>query len=303
MTSPFSVVATGQSLIHQDLRGVADSRLDAVIALIRRADLAFTNFEMTVLGSHGGWPLKGSYFGYAEPVVLDCLKSMGFSVLSLANNHAFDLGPPGILSTMEEARRLGFIYAGTGQDLQSAEAPGKGKAAGRAIGLVAMDAGPGPAFMYAADAKGTRPARPGVNELKVERRFDVDERAFAVLQHLQRQVGTTQLELANYAQPNDPPQTDGTNENRLLRNSLQTGPGYTSTGHCRSEKRDPPALCNPQGDGTGPVCHCLSASPSLGARLVANAGMGSGFRTDLYRRRCAHVRQPRRARSPRGRNL
>ncbi len=212
MTSPFSVVATGQSLIHQDLRGVADSRLDAVIALIRRADLAFTNFEMTVLGSHGGWPLKGSYFGYAEPVVLDCLKSMGFSVLSLANNHAFDLGPPGILSTIEEARRLGFIYAGTGQDLQSAEAPGKGKAAGRAIGLVAMDAGPGPAFMYAADAKGTRPARPGVNELKVERRFDVDEPAFAVLQHLQRQVGTTQLELANYAQPNDPPQTDGTNE-------------------------------------------------------------------------------------------
>ena len=79
--------------------------------------------------------------------------------------------------------------------------------------------------MYAADAKGTRPARPGVNELKVERRFDVDEPAFAVLQHLQRQVGTTQLELANYAQPNDPPQTDGTNETDFFGTVFRQGLG------------------------------------------------------------------------------
>ncbi|SEH63773.1 poly-gamma-glutamate synthesis protein (capsule biosynthesis protein) [Rhizobium tibeticum] len=205
MTHSFTVIATGQSLIHQDFRATADDRLRAIEEIIRSADVSFTNFEMTVFGDHAGWPLKGSYFGYAPPSVLDCLREMGFNALSLANNHAFDLGPSGVLSTIEEASQRGFLHAGTGRDWQSAGAVAMKQIAGRTVGLIAMDAGPGPAFMYAEDPGQGRPSRPGINELRVERRFEVDQHNFEILSTLQRQFGSTDLEHANYAQPNDPP--------------------------------------------------------------------------------------------------
>ncbi|MDX3929462.1 MAG: CapA family protein [Shinella sp.] len=43
-------------------------------------------------GRHGGWPMKGSYFGCSALAVLDALKDIGFNALALSNNHAFDVG-------------------------------------------------------------------------------------------------------------------------------------------------------------------------------------------------------------------
>jgi poly-gamma-glutamate synthesis protein (capsule biosynthesis protein) len=216
MTSYFTVIATGQSLIHHDLHGIDDLRLRAIEEILKAGDLAFTNFEMTIYGRHAGWPLKGSYFGCAMPVVLLSLKNMGFNALSLANNHAFDLGPSGILSTIEVATNLGFLHAGTGCNRSSANRHAEKVFNGKKVGLVAMDAGPGPAFMYADDKCIARPARPGVNQLKVQRKFDLDELNFEMLRELQKQFGTTELELANYAQPNDPPQVDGMSETNFF---------------------------------------------------------------------------------------
>ena len=96
MTAPFQFIATGQSLIHYDLRSINDARFEAIKSIIREADASFTNFEMTVYGRHAGWPLKGLYFSCADPDVLDSLRDIGFSILSLSNNHAFDLGPSGV---------------------------------------------------------------------------------------------------------------------------------------------------------------------------------------------------------------
>ncbi|TCR74072.1 CapA family protein [Rhizobium sp. BK376] len=204
MTIQFKFIATGQSLIHHDLRSIVDDRLEAIKAIIRGADASFTNFEMTVFGRHAGWPLKGSYFSCAKPEVLDALKDIGFSILSLSNNHAFDLGPSGVLSTIEEASRRGFLHAGIGKDERRASKAASASFAEKNVSLVSMDAGPGPAFMYADNAGAHRPARPGLNGLRVERKFDVDEDTFALLQDVKNRFGVAHLELANYAQPNDP---------------------------------------------------------------------------------------------------
>jgi poly-gamma-glutamate synthesis protein (capsule biosynthesis protein) len=199
---------TGQSLIKHDIRNSSDPGFVHIARLLKQADVAFTNFENTILGNHGGWPMKGSYFGCAMPVVLDALKDIGFNALSLANNHAFDLGPLGILSTMAEVNARDFLHAGIGVDRDHALAAGVKAFASRNVALVAMDAGPGPATMYADNSGLDRPARPGVNGLKVSRTFEVEEAIFDMLATIQTTFQSSGLERANYAQPHDPPQLD-----------------------------------------------------------------------------------------------
>jgi poly-gamma-glutamate synthesis protein (capsule biosynthesis protein) len=204
MSSPFTLALTGQSLIHHDVRQVSDEGFAAIKALIQQADIAFTNFETTVFGRHGGWPMKGSFFGCSAPVVLDALTDIGFNALALSNNHAFDLGPSGVLSTLEEVEQRGFLHAGIGVDAAHARRPGMKAFGTRRVALVAMDAGPGPATMYAADATDRRPARPGVNGLEVSRRFEVEPAVFASLTGIQDNFQSSPMERANYAQPDDP---------------------------------------------------------------------------------------------------
>ena len=156
--------------------------------------------------------MKGSFFGCSAPMVLDALKDIGFNALALSNNHAFDLGPPGVLSTLEEVAQRGFLHAGIGADAADARRPGMKTFGTRPVALVAMDAGPGPATMYAADATDRRPARPGVNGLDVSRRFEVDPTVFANLAGIQDVFQSSRMERANYAQPHDPPELRSADE-------------------------------------------------------------------------------------------
>lgn len=212
MTEKFTIAATGQSLIKHDLRGNSTPGFLGVQEVLGRADLAFTNFESTILGSHGGWPLKGSFFGCSQPVVLDSLQALGFNALALSNNHAFDLGPAGILSTIEEVGRRDFLHAGIGRNQTAAALPAQRSFNGRIVALVAMDGGPGPDFMYAADSTNIRPERPGINRLKLTKVIDVDHDAFDQLRLVRDLVGYTAMDLANDSQPDDAPYIEPENE-------------------------------------------------------------------------------------------
>lgn len=142
MNDRFTLAVTGQSLIKYDIRAIRAPAFQEVQTLLNRADLSFTNFEGTILGSHGGWPLKGSFFGCSDPVVLDALQATGFRALSLSNNHAFDLGPSGVLSTLEEVEKRGFLHAGLGRNQFEASQAGTGTiGGGRRVAIVAMDGG------------------------------------------------------------------------------------------------------------------------------------------------------------------
>jgi len=199
-----TIAITGQSLIKHDTRHISNPAFQEVISILKAADLSFTNFEGTILGRHGGWPLKGSYFDCSEPFVLDALKDMGFGALSLSNNHAFDLGPSGILSTLEEVEKRGFVHAGIGRNHRDAAQAGTGMFGNREMAVVAMDGGPGPDIMYADDERGDRPARPGINRLGLSQILDVDATAFDELRAMREKVGYTELAYINDSQPNDP---------------------------------------------------------------------------------------------------
>ncbi|MDC7260286.1 MULTISPECIES: CapA family protein [Shinella] len=217
MINTFTIAVTGQSLIKHDTRDINTAGFREVQEVLRRADFSFTNFESTILGSHGGWPLKGAVFGCSQPNVLDALQALGFQGLALSNNHAFDLGPSGVLSTLEEVERRGFLHAGIGRNRTAASRAAKGSVGRRKVALVAMDGGPGPDFMYAADASIGRPERPGVNRLKLSKVIDVDADAFEQLRTVRDNVGYTAMDLANDSQPDDTPHVDPETELSIAR--------------------------------------------------------------------------------------
>lgn len=85
------------------------------------------------------------------------------------------------------------------------------------VAMVAMDGGPGPDLMYAADGDEHRPARPGINRLKLSQLVEVDDRAFEELTAIRDKVGYTAIDLSNDSQPNDPPFVDPVDELALGR--------------------------------------------------------------------------------------
>ncbi|MDS7598474.1 CapA family protein [Agrobacterium tumefaciens] len=226
MTDRFSVAVTGQSLIKHDIRNVTTREFQAVRDVLQKADLSFTNFESTVFGEHGGWPLKGSFFGCSDPIVLDALAEMGFGALSLSNNHGFDLGPPGVLSTLEEVERRGMLHAGAGRNHKEAASATLGTIGTKRVAMVAMDGGPGPDFMYAADGGPNRPERPGINRLKLTQLIEVEQGAFDQLAAIRDKVGYTAIDLSNDSQPNDPPFVDPEDELALGRTIFKRAGRY-----------------------------------------------------------------------------
>jgi len=182
-SSPLRFVAVGQSLIKRDLRDDPSNGWRDIQKIIQAADVAFTNYEGTLRGSHGGWPMKDGWAHVSDPVVLDTLKAIGFNTLSLSNNHAFDLGPGGVLSTLEEVKKRGFLYAGIGANKVDASRPGTLDTDKGRIALVSMDASPQPDHFYARDG------RPGINRQRVIETLKLEAGDFDHLKAISERLG------------------------------------------------------------------------------------------------------------------
>jgi poly-gamma-glutamate capsule biosynthesis protein CapA/YwtB (metallophosphatase superfamily) len=159
-SSGFSITLTGQSMIRSDIRAHAPAAVP-VIASLLKGDVIFTNFEATIVDEAKGQSRRDGRF-LSPPEALDALKSFGFNLVSLSNNHAFDLKVTGIQNTLQEAGRLNLAHAGTGNTLDEASAPGYLHTPKGTVALVAMASG------LVADGGSASPSRPGVNELRVE---------------------------------------------------------------------------------------------------------------------------------------
>ncbi|MEX2081892.1 MAG: CapA family protein, partial [Dehalococcoidia bacterium] len=156
-----SVALVGQALIKSDVCATAPAAFEQARGYLKGVDVAFTNLEVAITPPGEKLTPRGPAAVPAPPVVIDCLKSMGFNVLSLANNHAFDLQREGIAATIGEVRKRGLVHAGTGADADAAAAAGfldtpKGK-----VALVAMATG-----AQLVPETWAAPGRPGVNYLE-----------------------------------------------------------------------------------------------------------------------------------------
>ena len=147
--SNLKFVSVGQALIKYDLRQHRHKDFTEILNIIKSADVSFTNLETSIKSEIGGWPTKSAYYVGSEPLVLDVLKWMGFNLLSLANNHSFDCGSFGVLSTIKEVKERSFAYAGTGTSLEDAGAPGYLETPKGRIALISMASGALPENAFA----------------------------------------------------------------------------------------------------------------------------------------------------------
>src|SRR6267154_6273981 len=154
---PIQIILTGQSMIRSDIRLYSPSVVSTLAPLLK-GDVVFTNFEATV--AEKGQPnetVTRAGNSLTPPEAMDALKDLGFNMLSLANNHSWDLRVPGIQNTIQEANRRSLAHAGTGNTLEEAAAPGYLRAPKVTVALVAMASG-----LVRPGASAT-PSRPGEN--------------------------------------------------------------------------------------------------------------------------------------------
>ena len=155
-----SITLTGQSMIRSDIRAHAPSAVPIITSLLK-GDVIFTNFEATILDEKKGQSRMDGRF-LSPPEALEALQSFGFNLVSLSNNHSFDLKVAGIQNALEEAHRLKLAHAGTGNTIDEAVAPGYLKTPKGTVALVAMASGLIP------EGGSATATRPGVNEIHVQ---------------------------------------------------------------------------------------------------------------------------------------
>jgi poly-gamma-glutamate synthesis protein (capsule biosynthesis protein) len=159
-STALNITLTGQSMIRSDIRAHAPSAVPVITSLLK-GDVVFTNFEATIVDEKKGQSRNDGRF-LSPPEALEALKTFGFNLVSLSNNHAFDMKVAGIQNTLEQANRLKLSHAGIGHNINEAVAPGYLKTPKGTIALVAMASG------LITEGGSATATRPGVDELRVE---------------------------------------------------------------------------------------------------------------------------------------
>jgi poly-gamma-glutamate capsule biosynthesis protein CapA/YwtB (metallophosphatase superfamily) len=158
-SAPITITLVGQSMIRSDIRATAPTEVPVIQSLLK-GDVRFTNLEGAV-AEKGESVQEGRGF-LTPPEALDALTAFGFNLLSLADNHAFDMKVTGIQNTIREANSRSIVHAGTGNNLAEAAAPAYLRTPKGTIALIASSSG-----LIAPGGSATAD-RPGVNELRIE---------------------------------------------------------------------------------------------------------------------------------------
>jgi poly-gamma-glutamate capsule biosynthesis protein CapA/YwtB (metallophosphatase superfamily) len=158
------VLLVGQALVKKDLRAVVPESVAQAKTYLAGADVVFTNLEAAIAPAGFVGKPRSETAVYGSPDVLDCLKAMGFNLLSLANNHAFDLLESGLLATRSEVARVGFSHAGTGANADQAAGAALWDTRGGKVALVAMASG----GIQLTPEAWAGPGKAGVNFLEVK---------------------------------------------------------------------------------------------------------------------------------------
>lgn len=189
----WSLAATGDTVSTRRVSVYeTDPAFKSLVDVIRTADAGFTNLEISLfrMTDFTGYPQaeSGGIWFVGPPEAAQDLKWMGFNLFNRANNHATEYGVEGMIETDRLLDSLSLVHAGSGMTLGEASQPryldtSKGRLA--LIGLATTFT----PMSRAADARPGARGRPGVNALRVERRYELNPQEMKELRQIMRELG------------------------------------------------------------------------------------------------------------------
>jgi poly-gamma-glutamate synthesis protein (capsule biosynthesis protein) len=159
----FTLAAVGDCIIA---RPVSQTPGFAPVGkILHDADAAFGNFEGTAIDLSRTPAVPQAEFGgvwiIGAPAVAKDLKSIGFDIMSRANNHATDWGLEGMRQTSRALDEAGIVHAGVGEHRAAARAARFFDTEKGRVALISLASTFTPLSRSAPPA-GEAPGRPGV---------------------------------------------------------------------------------------------------------------------------------------------
>jgi hypothetical protein len=105
--------------------------------LFRRDDLTVVNVECPV--TDAGSQLAKEFSFHGTPDALPAMRRAGVEVGSLANNHAYDRGPEGVVDSRRNLEAAGIAAVGAGKDQEQALQPATFETGGWTIAVLGFD--------------------------------------------------------------------------------------------------------------------------------------------------------------------
>ena len=166
----FTLAAVGDCIIARPISQTPG--FAPVGKLVHDADVAFGNFEGTAIDLTRTPAIPQAEFGgvwiIGAPAVAKDLRSIGFDLMSRANNHATDWGLEGMRQTDRALDEAGIVHAGTGEDRAAARGARYVDTDKGRVAIISMASTFTPLSRSAPPA-GQAPGRPGVNALRTTR--------------------------------------------------------------------------------------------------------------------------------------
>jgi poly-gamma-glutamate capsule biosynthesis protein CapA/YwtB (metallophosphatase superfamily) len=178
------IAATGGWLTSGAMRSDrTDQGSSGVADILKNASLGLTTLEENLLDEKNipaAEEQGAPRWLYGTNRDADDLRHVGFTVVSLANNHAADYGVEGLKQTSEILDHQGLLHVGSGEDLQRASAPVYLGAAPRLVAVIGVTTS-ATSQSRATDAQGDILGRPGANVVRYLPVVTVDPSTFATL--------------------------------------------------------------------------------------------------------------------------
>ena len=218
---------------------------NGVTRIFNHDDITIANLECP-LTLAGGGALKAKRFVFkAEPSHAVALKSAGFDVLMLANNHTMDYWSEGLADTMEALSNSGILYAGAGLGEDKIQ-PCFIKKNGINIGILSYSSLPPEGFVHIAGKATIAYARTGfLDKMRSEVASTAERCDFLIVYfhwgiEYRHDVSDAQIEIAHAAVDSGASVVVGTHPHVLQgRETYKGAPIYYSVGNFVFDKQIP----------------------------------------------------------------
>jgi poly-gamma-glutamate capsule biosynthesis protein CapA/YwtB (metallophosphatase superfamily) len=123
------LAAVGDMMLTREVGRMIDERgpefpFERVRSILRTSDIVFGNLECAITDRGTPHPKKDPHVTFrAVARAAEGLKTAGFNMISVANNHIVDYGNEGLLDTLEILERNGIKPVGAGRNEREARKP------------------------------------------------------------------------------------------------------------------------------------------------------------------------------------